>query len=302
MPFILEAVRLVREALAPEQAVIGFAGGPFTVAGYLIEGKPTREFKLTKACMYGQPEVWHALMQKLAAAFALYVDGWSGRAPTRSSSSTRGSGRFRSTTTGSSSRPTPRRCSTRWTCRRSISAPGRRTCSRDGGGRRRRHRRRLADSARRRLGGRRLRARGTGEPRARAPARALGARARRRRSDPRGGRRAAGPHLQPRPRGPAGNPTGRPRRGWSSSCTSARRRSPPEGRGRPDGVRQPVETRGRPPLPRGHPRWPAGLGRGGRGAGRAVPADRRALAARRRDRGPAGRAWSASSACLSSSA
>jgi uroporphyrinogen decarboxylase len=55
VPFILEAVRLVRDALEPEQAVIGFAGGPFTVAGYLIEGKPTRDFKLTKACMYGQP-------------------------------------------------------------------------------------------------------------------------------------------------------------------------------------------------------------------------------------------------------
>src|SRR6266540_910237 len=75
VPFILEAVRLVREALGPEQALIGFAGGPFTVAGYLIEGKPTREFKLTKACMYGQPEVWHALKEKLAAAFALYVNG-----------------------------------------------------------------------------------------------------------------------------------------------------------------------------------------------------------------------------------
>jgi uroporphyrinogen decarboxylase len=75
VPFILEAVRLVRDALAPEQAVIGFAGGPFTVAGYLIEGKPTREFKLTKACMYNQPDVWHALMEKLAASFALYLDG-----------------------------------------------------------------------------------------------------------------------------------------------------------------------------------------------------------------------------------
>src|SRR6476619_4051246 len=73
VPFILEAVRLVREALGPEQAVIGFAGGPFTVAGYLIEGKPTREFKLTKACMYGHPEVWHALMEKLAATFSLYL-------------------------------------------------------------------------------------------------------------------------------------------------------------------------------------------------------------------------------------
>jgi uroporphyrinogen decarboxylase len=75
VPFLLEAVRLVRRELPPEQAVIGFAGGPFTVAGYLIEGKPTREFKLTKACMYGQPEVWHGLMEKLAATFALYLAG-----------------------------------------------------------------------------------------------------------------------------------------------------------------------------------------------------------------------------------
>jgi uroporphyrinogen decarboxylase len=73
VPFVLDAVRLVRAELSPEQAVIGFAGGPFTVAGYLIEGKPSRDFKLTKACMYGQPEVWHALMQKLADTFASYV-------------------------------------------------------------------------------------------------------------------------------------------------------------------------------------------------------------------------------------
>jgi uroporphyrinogen decarboxylase len=74
VPWVLESVRLVREALREDQAVVGFAGGPFTVAGYLVEGKPTREFKLTKACMYGEPEVWHALMEKLAEAFSLYVD------------------------------------------------------------------------------------------------------------------------------------------------------------------------------------------------------------------------------------
>jgi uroporphyrinogen decarboxylase len=73
VPWVLESVRLVRAALRDDQAVIGFAGGPFTVAGYLIEGKPTREFRLTKACMYGQPEVWHALMEKLASAFSVYV-------------------------------------------------------------------------------------------------------------------------------------------------------------------------------------------------------------------------------------
>jgi len=73
VPFILEAVRLVREELAADKAVIGFAGGPFTVAGYLIEGKPTREFVQTKACMYGRPEVWHALMEKLADTFSVYL-------------------------------------------------------------------------------------------------------------------------------------------------------------------------------------------------------------------------------------
>ena len=73
VPFIIEAVRLVRDELAPDLAVIGFAGGPFTVAGYLIEGKPTREFAKTKACMYGTPEVWHALMDKLADTFAPYL-------------------------------------------------------------------------------------------------------------------------------------------------------------------------------------------------------------------------------------
>ena len=75
VPFILEAVRLVREGLVPEQALIGFAGGPFTVAGYLIEGRPTRDFLKTKACMYGSPEVWHALMEKLADVFVRYLQG-----------------------------------------------------------------------------------------------------------------------------------------------------------------------------------------------------------------------------------
>jgi uroporphyrinogen decarboxylase len=72
-PFILEAVRLVRDALAPERAVIGFCGGPFTVAGYLVEGKPSREFAKVKAMMYGEPALWHSLMSKLADQFSRYV-------------------------------------------------------------------------------------------------------------------------------------------------------------------------------------------------------------------------------------
>ncbi|TML12673.1 MAG: uroporphyrinogen decarboxylase [Actinobacteria bacterium] len=73
VPFILEAVRLVRDALGPEQALVGFCGGPFTVAGYLVEGKPSREFAATKRCMYASPEVWHALCEKLTATSEAYL-------------------------------------------------------------------------------------------------------------------------------------------------------------------------------------------------------------------------------------
>jgi uroporphyrinogen decarboxylase len=73
VPFILEAVRLVRDGLASEQALVGFCGGPFTVAGYLIEGRPTRDFVKMKRCMYGAPEVWHQLMEKLTEMSIRYL-------------------------------------------------------------------------------------------------------------------------------------------------------------------------------------------------------------------------------------
>jgi uroporphyrinogen decarboxylase len=70
---ILEAVRLVRGELKPEQALVGFCGGPFTVAGYLVEGRPSRDFARTKALMYREPDVWHALLDRLADQFSRYV-------------------------------------------------------------------------------------------------------------------------------------------------------------------------------------------------------------------------------------
>jgi uroporphyrinogen decarboxylase len=73
VPTILEAVRLVRKELRDDQAVIGFCGGPFTVAGYLIEGKPSREFATVKTLMYTEPDTWHALMEKLTETSARYV-------------------------------------------------------------------------------------------------------------------------------------------------------------------------------------------------------------------------------------
>jgi uroporphyrinogen decarboxylase len=53
--------------------VVGFCGGPFTVAGYLVEGRPSRDFLTVKALMYREPGVWHALVDKLADTFAAYV-------------------------------------------------------------------------------------------------------------------------------------------------------------------------------------------------------------------------------------
>jgi len=70
---VLEAVRIVRSELEPDRAVIGFCGGPFTVAGYLVEGRPSRDFVRTKSLMYREPFVWHALMERLAEQFSRYV-------------------------------------------------------------------------------------------------------------------------------------------------------------------------------------------------------------------------------------
>lgn len=63
--FVAEAVRLLIPALAGTP-LIGFAGAPFTLASYLIEGGPSRTYERTKALMYGAPDVWHALCARLA--------------------------------------------------------------------------------------------------------------------------------------------------------------------------------------------------------------------------------------------
>jgi uroporphyrinogen decarboxylase len=73
VPWLLDAIRLVRAALSADGALVGFAGGPFTVASYLLEGRATRTFEAVKTCMYGAPEVWHALMELLATSFASFV-------------------------------------------------------------------------------------------------------------------------------------------------------------------------------------------------------------------------------------
>jgi uroporphyrinogen decarboxylase len=72
-PYVMEAVRLVKRELEGKQAVIGFSGAPFTLACYLIEGRPSRDYGIAKSLMYGQPETWHALMNKLTEVVSRYL-------------------------------------------------------------------------------------------------------------------------------------------------------------------------------------------------------------------------------------
>ncbi len=65
VPYVTEAVRALVAELA-ERPLIGFAGGPFTLASYLVEGGPSKNHDKTKALMYGNPELWHALLGRLA--------------------------------------------------------------------------------------------------------------------------------------------------------------------------------------------------------------------------------------------
>lgn len=73
--YVMETVRLARRQLGERTALIGFAGAPFTLASYAIEGGSTRSFVLTKSLMYSDPETWHALMDKLAVAVGRYLAG-----------------------------------------------------------------------------------------------------------------------------------------------------------------------------------------------------------------------------------
>lgn len=70
--YVDRAVRSLVDELG-ETPLIGFAGGPFTLATYLIEGGPSRQHVRTKALMYGEPEVWHDLMGRLASLAAAFL-------------------------------------------------------------------------------------------------------------------------------------------------------------------------------------------------------------------------------------
>jgi uroporphyrinogen decarboxylase len=71
--FVLDAVRAVTAALPSGVPVIGFAGAPFTLASYAIEGGASRDFARTKRFMYGEPDAWHALLARLAELVGAFL-------------------------------------------------------------------------------------------------------------------------------------------------------------------------------------------------------------------------------------
>jgi uroporphyrinogen decarboxylase len=73
VPFITEAVQGLVGELG-NTPLIGFAGAPFTVASYLVEGGPSKEHAKTKALMFGAPDVWDALMTKISGIAAAYLE------------------------------------------------------------------------------------------------------------------------------------------------------------------------------------------------------------------------------------
>jgi uroporphyrinogen decarboxylase len=71
--FTLEAIRLVKRELDGAAGVIGFSGAPFTLACYLIEGRPSRDFATAKAFMYREPAAWQELMERLSGMVVGYL-------------------------------------------------------------------------------------------------------------------------------------------------------------------------------------------------------------------------------------
>lgn len=71
VPYVLESIKILRQQLSVP--LIGFAGAPFTLASYLIEGGPSKHYHKTKAFMYTQPEAWQALMDKLGEMTTTYL-------------------------------------------------------------------------------------------------------------------------------------------------------------------------------------------------------------------------------------
>lgn len=73
VPFVLETIRGLRNELGGRAAIIGFCGAPFTLACYLIEGRPSRDYSQAKSLMLREPELWAELMDRLTDGMVAYL-------------------------------------------------------------------------------------------------------------------------------------------------------------------------------------------------------------------------------------
>ncbi len=74
LDFVTETVRITRQEMAPEIPVIGFAGAPFTLVSYMIEGGSSRNYHNTKSLMYSDSGAWDELMRKMSRTIARYLN------------------------------------------------------------------------------------------------------------------------------------------------------------------------------------------------------------------------------------
>ena len=253
----LGAIALVRRELESRDIpVIGFAGAPFTLASYAIEGGTSKDFTKTKAFMLSEPAAWRRLLTKLATVQADYLlaqaragaqalqvfDSWAGRALGREDYLRYVAPANRELYAAVARAGVP---VINFSLGRERVPRGR------GGVRRRRRRARLAASARRGVGARRLRPAGAGEPRprlaARAVARAPSARSTTSSSAPPAVRDTSSTSVTASSRRLRSTTCA----ASSSTCASERR---DDDRGARHGVRRAGVARGDSRLSRGHPR------------------------------------------------
>ena len=74
LAYVMDAVRLIRQELNGSVPLIGFAGSPWTLSTYMVEGGSSKDFHIVKGLMYGDPKATHALLSKLADAVTLYLN------------------------------------------------------------------------------------------------------------------------------------------------------------------------------------------------------------------------------------
>jgi len=70
---VMETIRILRNELPDDVPLIGFAGAPFTVVSYMVEGSPSRDYRHTKGLMYSAPDLWQELMGKVAEVLGDYL-------------------------------------------------------------------------------------------------------------------------------------------------------------------------------------------------------------------------------------